>query len=79
MMQRIPEQGRSACGTETPARLLGRPVPTHVLLSGNAQGGTRQLDERAMVSGLLAACRAMAGDRLWEIDGDGDLNGPAKA
>ena len=54
-------------------------MPTHVLLSGDAQRGTWQLDECAMVSGLLAACRAMAGDRLGEIDGDGDLNRPAKA
>ena len=54
-------------------------MPTHVLLSGDAQRGTRQLDERAMVPGLLAACRVMASDRLGEIDSDGDLNGPAKA
>ena len=56
-----------------------RRTPTHVPFSGDAQRRTRQLNECAMVSGLLAACRAMASDRLRKLNGDGDFNSPAKA
>jgi hypothetical protein len=77
MMNRIPEQRRSANRAETAPHLFRGAVPFDVFFAGDRQCRARHIDRGFKVAALFAARNAVAGIRLSMLAFNGYLDGSA--